>query len=226
MLLRRLRLIMGLGLLILTIWLVVGAGIGLVNFLGQQAENLINVVSDNPASNAEPTGAIVPFDDLSKPGTTRPGLNIAIATNYYQINGSDGKQLSPQLNHIDNTYAGRTNWNYNWSYQSYHAVKPTGSCQLSEVKVSLKVEFIMPQWVDRGGASDKLLKNWNIYYAKLQLHEDGHKDRAITTANNLLTGLTTTNFNCNTVSTEVHSLADKIIEEGKLAQNNYDQATK
>ena len=97
--------------------------------------------------------------------------SIKIKWKYYDISGSTKRELLKQLK--------RKGPNGYWAYSKW-SIQPGSAC-----RVKLKLDYTMPRWKNRKGASKKLQKSWNKMIINLKRHEEGHGNFAIKAAKHL-----------------------------------------
>jgi predicted secreted Zn-dependent protease len=72
-------------------------------------------------------------------------------------------------------YDARTDWTLQWTYKwDGKLAKQAGFFRLSEWTVDVKSTFILPRWVELEEAKPFDQRRWQIYMARLKLHENGH----------------------------------------------------
>lgn len=118
-------------------------------------------------------------------GATLAGVSLAIADvrvkvseRYYTVSGVNGEAL----------FASMAKSGYE-SIQLRHAVAATvtdldfeepkvvvrnGRCVVESVDVTLKIDYIFPQWANRASASQETRQRWDEFYSELRRHEYNH----------------------------------------------------
>ena len=69
----------------------------------------------------------------------------------------------------------RTDWTLQWTYKwDGKLTKQAGLYRLSEWTVDVKSTIILPRWVELDEANPLEQRRWQVYSARLKLHENGH----------------------------------------------------
>lgn len=103
---------------------------------------------------------------------------IADATDFYQVFGNTATQIKTQLRQCPaiiqdgNSFGAVTNGRFTWQY----LITPDGSgnCRLSDVKVGLRTNMLLPKWVPTVAATNGLATQWQRLISNLETHENGH----------------------------------------------------
>ena len=86
--------------------------------------------------------------------------SVKTKTVYYDVYASTSRQLKSQMRlHGPKGFWGLTSWYIRW----------TADC-----KVSLRVTYTMPKWVNKELAPKGLQRHWDAMMERLWLHERGH----------------------------------------------------
>ena len=110
------------------------------------------------------------------------------------------------------------------SYSYTSTRQPDGLCKLARVSVGIHVAVALPSWAAGPAAAPGLADAWQTYIAALTLHEQGHVDRDVASAQQLVNDLTALGpVDCGSLSLQVTSLATK--SGVALAQSNLDYDT-
>ena len=86
---------------------------------------------------------------------------VTIRTNYYPVQGTTVEQLRTEMN--------RNGPMGNWAYTNWY-VSWSAPC-----KVTLRVVYTYPRWINRDAASASFRQYWDKFMASLQVHEKGHE---------------------------------------------------
>jgi predicted secreted Zn-dependent protease len=93
---------------------------------------------------------------------------------------------------------------YTLGYQYTSVKKASGLCEVTKIAVSLRVGVVLPSWTPGPGAAPGLAEQWQTYIAALTLHEEGHVDRYVEGAENVLAQLEALpELDCGTVASRV-----------------------
>lgn len=115
-------------------------------------------------------------------------VQVTQKTEYYEITGSTEADLRYQMNqkgipwNDGRTYDALTSWQINWTY-SYDCGK--ASCSIGSFNTEVQIVFRYPKWVQPPDASPSLISKWNVYMHNLTIHENGHRDLAVTAASEM-----------------------------------------
>jgi predicted secreted Zn-dependent protease len=117
------------------------------------------------------------------PAATPPGSpRVAHATMiYYAVGGTTPAQIRARLTarapaSPDGLPADSfTRWRFHWNWPGYGS----GSCRLSEAKVTLHLVVTFPRWTHPRAASAAAAAAWARYAGALARHEQGHVDYAV-----------------------------------------------
>lgn len=101
------------------------------------------------------------------------------STMYYRIYGRSGGALRQQLarcapatdGSAGGEYSGETGYSLTWQYAF---LSGQNSCRLTNIKVGLHLNMILPLWQGDALAADSLKTQWDNFAAGLQTHENGH----------------------------------------------------
>ena len=118
------------------------------------------------------------------PAADRPGgkLTAKRDVQFYNIHGRTPNELRKALDaHGPMSPDGkkrvdaRTDWTLQWTYKwDGKLAKQAGFYRLSEWTVDVKSTIILPRWVELEEAKPFDQRRWQIYMARLKLHENGH----------------------------------------------------
>ena len=119
-------------------------------------------------------------------------LNLASSANgltqvvdpavYYQIYGNSSAQIHSQVQRCapgpsatssaGADFAAETSYNLVWQYSSTD--NGTGLCNISNAKVGLHINMVLPQWQPTASATAGLAGSWQGFASGLLVHENGH----------------------------------------------------
>lgn len=104
------------------------------------------------------------------------------SVSYFDIKGSSADELDAALNQrgplamgSSSHHPGATKIRFGGNATYSEA---NGRCYISEVKVTVDTEIILPRWRDRRHASKQLSMIWNTLAADIRRHEDRHVEIA------------------------------------------------
>tara|TARA_B100000029_G_scaffold450402_1_gene474326 strand:+ start:394 stop:1035 length:642 start_codon:yes stop_codon:yes gene_type:complete len=114
-------------------------------------------------------------------------LNVQIKKEYYNIKGTTLKEI---IYHIKKKNI-KKSFSHNLSGASVQASliikkiflpKPVnGKCLLKKnnIRWIIKINYVLPLWVDIKKAPKSLQKRWGNYFSNILIHENGHRDHFI-----------------------------------------------
>ncbi|MFO0564173.1 MAG: DUF922 domain-containing Zn-dependent protease [Polyangiaceae bacterium] len=148
----------------------------------------------------------------------------------YAIQGSSASALRSDMDRHGPTDAeGRhdayTRWNVRWSFP--YDRKPN-VCGTGDVKVSVTITFVMPDWTPPADAPDDLVRRWNAYKKALELHENGHKEHGLAAAKDILSTLRAlpAEPDCDGMNRVANAAARRVIDKYKEKDKTYDRDTR
>lgn len=108
----------------------------------------------------------------------------------YNIRGRNSTELRAAMNakgplnkELGKRFDARTDWAIDWtSYKWDKALAEKGIYRLSRWTIQLNVKVILPRWENSRDGLPFERRRWQVYQARLQLHEAGHVKLAERTA--------------------------------------------
>lgn len=162
------------------------------------------------------------------PTSTRapiPDVAVSTSTNYYEIRGSTEDDLRAQMDALGPSgYDAYTSWLIRWTYPD---VTTDVGCAAGPVKVSVLIVYTLPQWDAPPDAPTDLVEKWDAYVAALQLHEDGHKEIALDTGNEVLRALSDLPAypSCEALGRSADAAGESVLDKYRRQEVQYDQTT-
>jgi predicted secreted Zn-dependent protease len=106
---------------------------------------------------------------------------------YYDIRGNSQQELTCELQDNGCTTDGKkydsiTRWRISWDY-AYNLTAQ--GCVADSFRTTVEINYRFPRWVQTDAAPPLLVESWDTYLKNLQLHEQGHRDIAVTAAGEL-----------------------------------------
>jgi predicted secreted Zn-dependent protease len=102
-----------------------------------------------------------------------------------------------------------------------------GTCRVTSAVVTLHINQTFPQWQDKPTADSQTRVAWNNFIANLHTHEQGHIELDQAAAQNLFAQLTNLEApNCSALQTIVSATTSSIINNLRIANDQYDDTTK
>lgn len=144
---------------------------------------------------------------------------------YYRVSGNSVAQVARQLQICGPTdesggrFAATTNYAIAWNFQ--YAETTPGLCSVSNVKVSLVMNQVLPSWQNTAVSPE-----WQAFVASLTSHEAGHVQIDQTGARRLLVTLQQLpDSSCSSFDQSANAAAQAQIASIKAANDAYDTAT-
>ncbi|MGY8903921.1 MAG: DUF922 domain-containing protein [Burkholderiales bacterium] len=106
------------------------------------------------------------------PSGPKGQIDFQVGLRTYPVNGPNlaAAYLSMRANGPGG-FAGFARWTVDYQYES----KSTASgCAISSLKVNIKSDILMPNWIEEKSASTADQTAWRAMYTNLKRHEDGH----------------------------------------------------
>ena len=151
-------------------------------------------------------------------------------TVYYRIEGDTAWDLRQQMDHLGpldedgHRWSALTHWRIRWSYRYLRGI---GRCATGPVKVELEIVYTIPRWEPPASAEEELVERWEEYMTALVAHEQGHAEiakqaaQAVQQAVQDLPDYPT----CHALEYEADALGERILEEFRQRQAEYDRLT-
>ena len=118
------------------------------------------------------------------PADDRPGGKLTTKRDiqHYDIHGRSPNELrkamdaqGPMNPAGGKRFDARTDWTLQWTYKwDGKLAKQAELYRLSEWTVDVKSTIIFPRWVELDEANPLEQRRWQVYSARLKLHESGH----------------------------------------------------
>lgn len=160
--------------------------------------------------------------------TENPGLHQKTDNHYYQIYAYTKNDIYDQINACgpvvdEQAYFGLSksylNWTYNYTYIG-------DSCNIKDVTVGVHTEIYYPKLEVLSGGESGLAVKWDDYMPYLILHEEGHRDNAVTAGNQILNAISALpTLSCDEMQSQVNTTADNIMASYAATDASYDDTT-
>jgi len=154
----------------------------------------------------------------------------------YNIRGRNSAELRAAMNakgplnkELGKRFDARTDWAIDWtSYKWDKALADKGIYRLSQWTIQLKVKVILPRWENTNDGLPFERRRWQVYQARLQLHEAGHVKLAERTAAALNEAFPTISFFPSRKKLEeaIRVSAEKILSKHSAFHSDYDRRTR
>jgi predicted secreted Zn-dependent protease len=100
-------------------------------------------------------------------------------------------------------------------------------CELRDFKTTTTITTSLPYWTTPAQASVETRERWRSFFVGLSEHEMGHARLALAAASEV--GRSVTNRmkadTCETLRTRVNEIAERIMDEHRQKEKEYDRAT-
>lgn len=153
-----------------------------------------------------------------------------LRTDYYRIDGNSVPSIRDALDRHGpvgedgKRYHGYTTWHVSWTFT--HA--PAGNaCVIRSVRVDTDTVMTLPQLAETGTLPGSVKTKWETYSAALRLHEDGHRQIAISAAREVERRLSRlgSSGGCKALESEANRVAQAILSDFRARERDYDRST-
>jgi predicted secreted Zn-dependent protease len=174
--------------------------------------------------------AAAPPSTLDNATTAPPtdAVRLTTATEYYPVEGSTVRSLLASLRERGpsdghGTWAANTAWAFRWSYQPVAG----SECRVGSARVDLTLTYTYPQWTAPADVAPTVVAAWDGYLARVELHENGHRDIAEAAAADLVKELEAlpAQGSCGALAATARTTAGQILARHADEQRAYDQET-
>jgi predicted secreted Zn-dependent protease len=149
---------------------------------------------------------------------------------HYVVHGATARALRAELDakgplgETGRRGDGYTRWSISWTYGLDFA---GGVCTASRINVDLSIHMILPRWEKASAPEPGLVALWNRYFAALRVHEDGHRDLAVSAAREVRRALARERgaADCEALKKRMNSKANSLLDRLRRDQAAYDRAT-
>ena len=125
--------------------------------------------SDSPCKAASSKSQTL---DLKLGESTKLQQNQSFAITHYDVRGSTAEELDRSLaSNGPKGYHGLATWKVAYTFKMQ---KIDSKCKIAELNLKHDGVVLMPRWVDAALAPRDLVRRWELTYASLKRHEDGH----------------------------------------------------
>jgi predicted secreted Zn-dependent protease len=186
----------------------------------------IPTATPRPADQAAAPPPPTPSDLPIPPGFTEETIFV-----YYTITGSTAAELRAQMERLGPGGAGASHydaaseWHFNWAHRSRPG--PYG-CAIDSVGVRATITMTMPKWDPPPDASPALRERWHVFLAALLVHEEGHRQIAISHGQQMVQALQALPPapTCAALKAAVDATAKQILDRASRADAEYDRRTR
>jgi predicted secreted Zn-dependent protease len=150
---------------------------------------------------------------------------------YYDVRGWDAAFIhnemdakGPRDRNSGNRVWAHTDWYVTWKFK--YAEEPL-SCKINHVETDVKINFVVPRWVERDKAPQSVKDKWDAFYAILQKHEQKHAMHGVSAAREIETSILTlpAKRTCKQAKEAAHALAKSITDKYAAMDIAYDNKT-
>lgn len=148
---------------------------------------------------------------------------------YYDIAGTSVRELKDLMYAKGREELGckkcfaRTKWNVDWRYKYK---KRNGVCRVTQAKVTARIIYTLPRWINKERAAPELRQEWGRMIKVLTAHEENHGSHAIHAAREVeRTFLKLAAERCRDLKKLLSETGKRIISEGNAKDDAYDDRT-
>lgn len=149
---------------------------------------------------------------------------------YYEVCGCCQEELQCDLSKKcirkgdGKKYDSATEWKVTWEYD--HAGMPE-ICAAASFRVTVDIVYHYPKWAIPSNAPPQLVEKWKAYLKNLEIHEKGHRDRAVGAATELSRTVSKLPLSrtCSDLDRAIRALCRTRLARLKDDQKQYDAAT-
>ena len=159
-------------------------------------------------------------------GEARADVKLDVTYSTYQLRGLSLEAIHDDLHRVakrdrDGIIEGEVADHWDWKFKFTAA---ENSCRVSSDEIILKLNILLPAWVDEGRADPAVRVAWNTYFQELKAHEDGHKTIALDAAERItkMTHGATSPGSCTAMEQSLNRAAKQIVENAEKAQDQLD----
>lgn len=148
---------------------------------------------------------------------------------YYQVYGNSLSALRTAITNCQyrkaaGSFHATTAYQLNWRYTATAA--GNNQCTLSNVRVGLHINQLMPLFIPNGTTPTSVTSSWNAYTTNLGIHEAGHVDIDTQYADKLLAALQSMgSVDCSLISRQAQTTIDSYVAMLNAANDLYDSRT-
>ena len=150
-------------------------------------------------------------------------------TNYYSVTGDTLAEIHHSLRqgrpwkdkfHGD----GLTDWRVDWRFS---LAESADGCRIRQFTTTTTITITLPRWTASTNAPPNVRKAWERYIAALGQHEAGHAQFGLAAAAEMQKGMKSTGLEpaCETLKEKINGLCQRIVEDYKKRDKDYDQRT-
>jgi predicted secreted Zn-dependent protease len=186
--------------------------------------------SVSPAAASPSASQLPPLYEI-QPLDAPPGVRLTERLVAYPVSGRTPSELRLALADsglVDNSgaqSAALTKWHVTWAYT--YGPGPSGDCELSRIRVALRVITTMPEWDPPPAADPDLVESWEHFENALIFHERGHALNGLDLAAEILAALRNLrpSDNCDRLASRANTKANGYLADAQDDDRAYDRAT-
>jgi predicted secreted Zn-dependent protease len=174
---------------------------------------------------------ILAFATAALPVCAHAQTTVVWKTNHYTVGGATVQAIHQSLRYFrpwKNTFNhdAQTQWRVEWNF----SLIPSGnSCRLGSMTTGATILTILPRWTPPTNVTDEVRNVWKQYSAALAEHESGHGQFAISAAAEMQKRVpeeANADVDCATLRAKINSLCQKILDEHRGREKEYDKRTR
>lgn len=155
---------------------------------------------------------------------------VPLTVTTYDVHGETANEIADDLNRNSplvqqgRRMQGKTEWKIQ---TSYHWRIDGSRCVLDQFNAILRVEMILPHWVQPRRPSPQLVRQWDRYIAALRKHEDGHFEIGEDAQQEMLTRARSLGSaaDCQILAQQIDDLVAAVIDAHHQLEVEYDDKT-
>jgi predicted secreted Zn-dependent protease len=155
-------------------------------------------------------------------------VRVSTTDHFYPVRGRTVERIAESLEHDGPVMEGNhafawTTWRVGWGGRS---TMTAGVCHLTDIRVNVAVEMILPRWLDHEDANRMVQIRWQSFETAVRDHESGHRALALKAGAELLETLRMVSTrSCEEVTETASASARSVLERYRKADRAYDRTT-
>lgn len=168
--------------------------------------------------------------DAPDVGRSGVGVTVLAPVKRFPITAATVAGMRAQIDRDGPRFNGRswdgaTHWNIRWNYSLRR--DPGAGCRIHDVRVQVRAEITMPEWLPEAESDDETKLWWRRYESGLMAHEAGHARLAVEAGNRIRRALNgRMGMTCDALRLAADADGRKILDEMRTQQARYDVDTR
>lgn len=158
------------------------------------------------------------------------GVSVVAPVTRFPITAATVAGIRAQIDRDGPRFNGRawdgaTHWSIRWNYAL--RTEPGSGCRINDVRVQVRAEITMPEWLPSAESDDDTKLWWRRYESGLMEHEAGHARLAVDAANRIRRALNgRLGMTCAALGESANEDGQKILDDMRARQARYDIETR